>query len=243
MWTDIENTKLRNWVSLNYPEKESMIDKWIRESNATPCEPNQGTGADLHLVNSIKNSIQNRLIETGTEAGSFIMNFIEDASEILTCEVDEGSYLCAKYRHQNYSNISSKLMDSKSFLESIELRSDDVFFLDAHGGGYDPFTENPLTHELNIIRDSGIKPTIFIHDFGIETDKNPNEGRYWHHESLEKVYEYRFDFDTENGWKLDWDFIKYNIESIYGEEYVLEYPPFQDNQVVVGWIKISPKLV
>ena len=75
------------------------------------------------------------------------------------------------------------------------------------------FNDNPLTHELHTIRDVRVKPTIFIHDFGIETDKKPEEGNYWHHESLDKVYEYRFDFGpVPNGWKLDWDFIKDDIE-------------------------------
>ena len=40
------------------------------------------------------------------------------------------------------------------------------------------FNDNPLTHELHTIRDYGVKPTIFIHDFGIETDKKPEEGNY-----------------------------------------------------------------
>ena len=61
-----------------------------------------------------------------------------------------------------------------------------------------------------------------------------------HHEALDKVYEYRFDFDpVPNGWKLDWNFIKDDIEEIYGKNYKIEYPPFQNDDVVVGWIKIS----
>jgi len=241
MWTTNNNNELLEWVKQNHSDKEQVILDWF-DGGVTPCEKNEGTGTDIHLIDSIRESIQDRLIETGTEAGSFIMNFVNDDNEILTCEIDEGSYLCAKYRHQQYNNIQSYCTDSKSFLESLELRDSDVFFLDAHGGGYDLFNDNPLTHELHIIRDTGIKPTIFIHDFGIETDKNPNDGNYWHHETLDKVYEYRFDFCTESGWKLDWNFIKNDIESIYGKDYVIEYPPFQNDDVVVGWIKISPKI-
>ena len=29
------------------------------------------------------------------------------------------------------------------------------------------------------------------------------------------------------------------LKSIYGKNYKIEYPPFQDDNVVVGWIKIS----
>ena len=241
MWTQTNNTELHEWVKQNHSDKEEQLLDWFK-GGVTPCEPNEGTGCDSYLINSIKESITDRLIETGTEAGSFTLNFVDTADEILTCEIDVGSYLCAKYRHRDIPNIQGYLQDSKSFLESLTLKDSDVFFLDAHGGGYDPNTENPLTHELHIIRDAGIKPTIFIHDFGIETDKNPDDGNYWHHEALDKVYEYRFDFDpVPGGWKLDWDFIKDDIESIYGQDYIIEYPPFQTDGVVVGWIKISPK--
>ena len=231
-------SKFKEWISQYHPNDLSEIDEWSK--SIQPCEPNEATGKDIHLVQSIKDSITDRFIETGTEAGSFTLNFIDTAKEILTCEIDKYSYLCAKYRHQGIPFIKGYHQDSKSFLESIELKDSDVFFLDAHGGGYDMFNDNPLTHELHTIRDAGVKPTIFIHDFGIETDKKPEEGNYWHHESLDKVYEYRFDFDpVPNGWKLDWDFIKDDIEAIYGKNYKIEYPPFQDENVVVGWIKIS----
>lgn len=245
MWNTENFNEFVEWVQTNHPDKVDLVNDWMDRAEVVPCDINENTGKDYHLVNSVRNSITNRLIETGTEAGSFTLNFVNDASEIITCEVDEGSYLCAQYRHQDHDNIDGRFIDSKSLLESLELRDDDVFFLDAHGGpdGYDLINDNPLTHELNIIRDAGIKPTIFIHDFGIETDKNPDDGNYWHHPSLPKVYEYRFDFDATvyDGWKLDWDFIRDEIEEIYGDDYVIEYPPFEDDDVVVGWIKISAR--
>ena len=62
--------------------------------------------------------------------------------------------------------------------------------------------------------------------------------------ALDKVYEYRFDFDpVPGGWKLDWDFIKDDIESIYGQDYIIEYPPFQTDGVVVGWLKYHQKIM
>ena len=228
----------KEWIMKHYPHKKEDVDGW--SEHIRPCEPNEGTGTDIHLIQSIKDSITDRFIETGTEAGSFTLNFVDTAKEIITCELDEINYLCAKYRHEDIPNIQGYKADSRTFLDSFNLRDSDVFFLDAHGGGYDLFNDNPLTHELQAIKRAGITPTIFIHDFGIETDKTPNDGNYWHHEALDKVYEYRFDFDpVPNGWKLDWNFIKDDIEEIYGKNYKIEYPPFQNDDVVVGWIKIS----
>ena len=33
------------------------------------------------------------------------------------------------------------------------------------GGSYDDWNDNPLTKELNVIKEKGIKPIIYIHDF------------------------------------------------------------------------------
>ena len=63
------------------------------------------------------------------------------------------------------------------------------------------------------------------------------------HEALDKKYRYRFDFHTVTGWKLDWDFIKDNIEAIYGKDgYEVSYPTFNEPTLhPVGWIKITKK--
>jgi len=229
------------WVHETHPTKIDLIKDWFNLDIVIE-DLGGGTAMDSFLVNNIKSELAgvNRFIETGTEAGSFILNFVEDSPELLTCEVNEGSYLCSKYRHQTYPQIKGFLKDSKSFLESIELKDNDVLFLDAHGGGYDEFNDNPLTHELVEIKKQGVKPIIYIHDFGIEVENPVENGKYWTHPCLDKIYEYRFDFSTtESGWKLDWNFIKNNIYEIYGNNYIIEYPPFQNYGVNVGWIKIK----
>ncbi len=208
-------------------------------------QPQQGTGMDTQLVDSIKESLIDgkRLIETGTEFGSFILNFVDDIDDIQTCEVDRDSYITAKYRLKD-THIKFHLKKSEDLLRELELKDSDIFFLDAHGGGYDLFNDNPLTNELKEIENQKIKPTIYIHDFGIESDSDDENEWCFEHEALDKKYRYRFDFHTISGWKLDWDFIKDNIEAIYGKDgYELSYPTFNEPRIhPVGWIKIYKKI-
>ena len=81
----------KEWIMKHYPHKKEDVDGW--SEHIGPCEPNEGTGTDIHLIQSIKDSITDRFIETGTEAGSFTLNFVDTAKEIITCELDEINYL------------------------------------------------------------------------------------------------------------------------------------------------------
>lgn len=214
-----------------------------------------GTAIDKELVNSIRESLMGdakRFIETGTEFGSFLLEFSDllgqgHIEDVITCEVDEEYYTIANYRfsiNDDYNGtVKNYLKSSKELLEELELKDTDVFFLDAHGGGYDQFNDNPLTNELREIANQNIKPIIYIHDFGIELEEGITDVHYFEHEILDKKYWYRFDFDTNNGWKLDLDFIKDDIEKIYGENgFNITYPTINEpREHPVGWVKFSQK--
>ena len=98
-------------------------------------------------------------------------------------------------------------------------------------------------NELREIANQNAKPIIYIHDFGIELEDGVTDVWYFEHEALDKKYWYRFDFDINNGWKLDLDFIKDDIEKIYGEDgYNITYPNINaPTKHPVGWVKISQK--
>ena len=57
-------SKFKDWISQYHPNDLSEIDEWSK--SIQPCEPNEVTGKDIHLVQSIKDSITDRFIEMGT---------------------------------------------------------------------------------------------------------------------------------------------------------------------------------
>ena len=61
-----------------------------------------------------------RFIETGTEFGGFILQFTDiKGLELLTCELDEPSFIISKYRFQNFDikNINSYNHFSENYLK------------------------------------------------------------------------------------------------------------------------------
>jgi len=245
------------WLDTNYTDTDftDRIKSKFDEHKDRFLNPNSVTAMDTDLLNSIRESLMGdakRFIETGTEFGSFLLEFSDllgqgHIEDVITCEVDEEYYAIAKYRfsiNDDYNGkVKNHLKPSKELLEGLELRDTDVFFLDAHGGGYDNFTDNPLTHELREIANQKVKPTIYIHDFGIELEDGVTDVWCFEHEALDKKYWYRFDFDINTGWKLDLDFIINDIEQIYGKgSYEITYPAINEPvKHPVGWVKISQK--
>ena len=89
------------WLESNYSDRKtiSIVKDKFEQHSARFLNVLESTAKDIELVNSIKESLidSTRLIETGTEFGSFILNFVNDVDDIQTCEVDIGSYITAKY--------------------------------------------------------------------------------------------------------------------------------------------------
>jgi hypothetical protein len=108
-----------------------------------------------------------------------------------------GSYSMHKALNEYYDGILD-LMD-----ELLEENDNSIFFfLDAHWEKY-----WPLLDELKIIKKKNIKPVIAIHDFYVP-DENGNA---------------KFGFDSYNGQNLNFEYIKSDIEEIYGKNYEIRY--------------------
>lgn len=197
------------------------------------------TGLKDILISDIITS--DHFIETGTHIGYLIKELSQYGTSSYSCETSLWRYCMAEFNLRNTENVSLYHMDSGEFLKEREITDDSVLFLDAHGGGYDDWNDNPLIHELKVIASKNVKPTIYIHDFAIETFEGDSTG--FKEAGFDKTYKYRFDFNSENGWKLDWDFIKTNVELVFGDDYTLSFPDeYPSTHRDVGWIRIT-KLV
>jgi len=160
------------------------------------------------------------IIETGTFVGGTTRELSKMAKNVFTVEHNLEFYQSASLFLADLNNVTMEFGSSLLFLNSCIKKSTGnlLCFLDAHWGG-----NNPLLGELEIIKNSGIKPIIAIHDF-----KNPNHPEYA--------------FDSYGKIVYEWDYIEKSIISIYGENgFKIEY---NDNAVgpKVGVIFIFPNI-
>jgi hypothetical protein len=170
---------------------------------------------------SIKKKFDYKIfIETGTEKGKTIETVLEYFDMIYSCEIDEKYYKIYEIYDHN-PKVKIYKGNSPEKLNEIfkTLQNDNFFiFLDAHWGGY-----WPLIDELKTIKKFNFRPVIIIHDFF--TGKEGLLG----------------DIYLVNGKKikLDWDYIKEQIVSIYGENnYKFHYN--QQSKISRGCIFIYP---
>ncbi len=171
--------------------------------------------ADICTKNDIKT-----IIETGTFVGGSTYEFSKMTEHVISIE-------CA----QEFFDIAVNNLKDRNNIELVYARTEDVLgdcisrskgnlllFLDAHWDG------TPLLEELRIIKESGTKPIMVIHDF-----KNPEKPHY------------KYDIYPKHNIVYKWNYIRDSIVKIYGEEgFFIEY-----NKVVngeeVGVIFIYPK--
>lgn len=138
------------------------------------------------------------IIETGTYRGSTTIQLAKMVDRVVSIEVKKENYLIAKSKTKSVPGISLCLGNSAEELPNIlkydEIRNKNLFlFLDAHWESY-----NPLIDELKTIAVSGLKPKLIaIHDF--------------------KVPGTDFGFDSYAGQDYDFDWIKNELNAIYGE--------------------------
>ena len=82
--------KFFEWLEINYSDRKtiSIVKNKFEQHSARFLNVLESTAKDTELVNSIKESLidSTRLIETGTEFGSFILNFVNDVDDIQTKE-------------------------------------------------------------------------------------------------------------------------------------------------------------
>jgi len=103
------------------------------------------------------------VIETGTYYGDTTKWLSKHFEKVYTCEINSEYYKAALAELDGYDNVVIANQPSQEFLKTaLEVAEGNVLvFLDAH------WYDNPLLAELAIIRDSGKKPVLAIHDFKV----------------------------------------------------------------------------
>jgi hypothetical protein len=166
----------------------------------------QSFAGDGILKNTFEKICRDHAIETIIETGTFVGGTTKELSKmvphVFTIEHNLEFFQSASLFLSGLKNITMEFGSSIAYLKPcIEKATGNIlFFLDAHWGEH-----NPLLGELEVIRKSGIKPIIAIHDF-----KNPNHPDYA--------------FDTYGTIVYEWNWIEQSIISIYGEKgFKVEY--------------------
>jgi len=161
-----------------------------------------------------------KAIETGTCYGyttAFLSTFVK---EVRTVEISEQFLNIAKHnRLDALKNVKTNLGSSSDLMPKLleGCGDDTMIFLDAHWGDH-----CPLKDELNAIADTGIEPVIAIHDFVVPN--HPELG-----------------FDSIGGQPFTYEWLKDEIDSIYGEDNYNHYYNSEATAVKRGIIYITPK--
>lgn len=163
-------------------------------------------------------------IETGTCFGSTTKFLAQHFKKVLTIEINDGYLQIAKTFIGDFNNIKTFLGPSENILSEvlkteISLHDRLIFFLDAHWGAH-----CPLTDELRIIAENGLKPVIAIHDFQVPE-------------------QHGLAFDSYCGQAFTFTWLKPLFDAIYGEEgYEHYYNSERDStEIKIGIIYVVPK--
>lgn len=162
-----------------------------------------------------------KFIETGTFEGGSVLRVSSFFEEVISIEANTANYNKSIENTKHLQNVKLYHGNSPEILDKILKEKDDkiFFFLDAHWHHY-----WPLLDELSIIKNKCIKPVIAIHDFYV-----PNENG-----------SAKFHYDSYNGQKLNWEYIKNKIADIYGVDGFIKKFNEKPN-VLSGVIFIYPK--
>lgn len=159
------------------------------------------------------------VIEGGTYLGGTTRQFALMVSEVITIEINVGYFAKAARNLAAYRNVYQYHGDTVEILPAILASKKNkkiLFFSDAHWCDH-----NPMLAELEIIKESGVKPVIAIHDFKVPD--HPELG-----------------FDTYGGQDYEWSWIEKSIEAIYGNDFEIEYNS-EATGAKRGIIYITPK--
>lgn len=160
--------------------------------------------------------------ETGTHIGISTSLLSEVFDQVYSVEINSGFFSQATKTNEKNKNVLIEKCNSVDFIRKHlqEGQTGVAFFLDAHWGDY-----WPLLDELKVIAEKNVKPVIIIHDFFV-ADENGKA---------------KFHYDSYRGKALNFDFVKSEIDAIYGKENYIHYC-IQDSQVNSGvGIFIPPK--
>lgn len=196
------------------------------EPNLMPLQDQPFNGdtfiADKFL--SLKEEFKIRCVfETGTALGGTTKWLSKHFPAVFTIEINEEYQRHARNRVGNRENVKFILGDSaKQLLPSLKQFAGNavICFLDAHWHNH-----CPLREELEAIAQSGIIPIIAIHDFYV-----PNEPK--------------LGFDSYNGQRFDYEWIKPLLHAIYGhseESFNIAYNSNEEStEIKRGIIYITP---
>lgn len=163
-------------------------------------------------------------VETGTCLGYTTQFLSENYDIVHTIEIAPNfKEIAFENRLKNLQNVKMYEGSSSNMLINMinDLPSKDgiFIFLDAHWG-----QNCPLKDELNQIAKANVKPCIAIHDFVVPN--NPELG-----------------FDSIDGQPFNYEWLKENIDSIYGEEGYEYYYNSESVGAKRGIIYINPKKI
>jgi len=199
------------------------MDKFIGEPNLMPLqtEPFNGDTFVAAEILKLKERFKiTKVIECGSCVGGTAKWLGENFDKVLTIEVnDVFRNICIK-RIEGLSNVDSILCDTLNILPVL-LRDCDNHLLiniDDHWGA-----SFPLIDELKIIKESGLKPVLFVHDCRVPSE--PKLG-----------------YDTWNGIEISYETMKPYLDEIYGKgKYSYHYNSDKEStEIKRGVIYIYP---
>lgn len=164
-------------------------------------------------------------INTVVELGSCVFGstkwFANNFSKVITVEICEEFRNIGLKRTEGLTNITSILGDSITKLPEMLKMCDDktIIFIDSH------WQTLPLFDELKIIKNSGLKPVIIVHDCLV-----PNEPK--------------LGYDSYEGVDISYAAMKMYIDDIYGvDNYEYHYnTDSESTDVKRGIIYCYPKI-
>lgn len=181
-----------------------------------------GFHGDLHLTDLVDNLLESceLFVETGTYTGD-TLNYVSQKypdKVCMSCEPDKKTFGVAKKNVNQNSNVKLYNLTSQEFMKNILgndilKKQNTLFWLDAHGYGYDW----PLKEEISFFSNNSKGSFLLIDDF-----KVPGK------ESI-------FNYDLYEDQECSYDYIKDSILT----EHRLFYPNYSQKSSsfhpLVGW--------
>ena len=149
-------------------------------------------------------------VETGTNVGStsrYVAQRFDDLP-VYSCEPDSEAFQIAQRTLQDFDQVNLYKMQSLSFLERISsedlLNSLNLFFLDAHGYGF----EWPLREEIDFITQNYAQAIILVDD--AQVPQQP-----------------QFQYDSYSGQVCSLDYIESDLAP--NRTYLVCYPNYSEH--------------
>ena len=162
------------------------------------------------------------VLEAGSCVGGSTKWMANNFQNVITTEINETFRNFCLERTKEFSNVKSYLANTTDVLAEIlkSLDSNIIIFLDDHWNEF-----FPLIDELKIIKQSGLKPVIIVHDCLV-----PNQPK--------------LGYDSYNGVDISYATMKPYLDDIYGENgYEYHYNSDETStEVKRGGIYIYPKV-